>query len=681
VSQRKRIASEQSAEFRVTTNVPAAEPCLKPCENQPDEHAGFTNGSVANHHTFDVLHPERWTRSAVKRARRGGTCRRTAIARARGLLRKNGLQQKSSERRKELRLVAADFALTLRGAVNHATKTAMRFENNGGAVEKRASNEKFRIPRTKPTQCAARQLPVRFLASFMVEMERPGECVPTGVCEDMCPSQEAAFRTENGLTSVCEGGPGAALRLVKRFARPAAGHQLQAAEDLRPAPVLQRTMRHLFEEVLARSPVPLTAKYGFLSDRMRAIRQDAVIQRLRGGAVEGMLQSMLTFHALAAYLFCGLGFEGSPADRIGALAESPAGPTASPTLGFKGDDAAYDAVLNDSRLMDTLATLAEAGVEPAIRLRASCARVCMSLLDAAEIHLLVSSTEAAFAAKSCSPLLGRLWLGVCEAASSWVCQRWHGFLAAVANITQLCGGGDSTEGEAPALDADWVVALACRALLHRYQPVARMQLLQELNTSVLGRSGYPLSDLARVLHLDVSDGALRASSRLAALIAAVSTESTGDGVVSDRPAPAVHDGVAACAAAQLCMQLRLDVRWHVDPACVPAGVTATVLGHAAATDATLLHGVLMDSASLMRLRAALRDTRGDAAWMNPLDLRVALDRNRVLDPSMAASDMRVMVALTPCRDDDAFGWPVAASSEASCGRLLAALCSVSLLSS
>jgi hypothetical protein len=305
----------------------------------------------------------------------------------------------------------------------------------------------------------------------------------------------------------------------------------------------------------------------------------------------------------------------------------------------------------------------------------------MSLLDAAEVHLLISSTDAAVAAKSCSPLLVQLWLGVCEAASNWACQRWHGFLAAVANITQLCGSGGSVEGETPALDADWVVAFACRALLHRYQPVARMQLLQELNTTVLGRSGYPLSDLARVLHLDVSDGALKASSRLAALKTAVATESAGDGVVSDWPAPAAHDGIAACAAAQLCMQLRLDVRWHVDPACVPAGVAATVLGHAAAADAALLHGVPMDSASLMRLQAALRDTCGDAAWRGPLDLRVALDRNRALDPSTAASDMRVMIALTPCRDDEAFGWPVAASSEASCGRLLAALCSVSLLSS
>jgi hypothetical protein len=407
---------------------------------------------------------------------------------------------------------------------------------------------------------------------------------------------------------------------------------------------------------------------------MRAIRQDAVIQRLRGGAVEGMLQSMLTFHAVAAYLFCGFGFEGPATDRTGALADSSAGPTGSSALGFKGDDAVYDAVLNDARLMDTLATLAEAGVEPALRLRASCARVCMSLVDAAEVHLLVSSTDATFAAKSCSPLLGRLWLAVCEAASSWVCQRWHGFLAAVEHITQLCGG---TVVETPVLDADWVVAFACRALLHRYQPAARMQLLHELNTTVLGRSGYPLSDLARVLHLDVSDGAVRASSRLAALI---SSEPAGDGVGSDEPPPAVHDGVAACAAAQLCMQLRLDVRWHVDPA-VTAGVAATVLGDAGAADATLLHGVLLDSASLMRLRAALRDTREDAAWMNPLDLRVALDRKRALDPSMAASDMRVMVALTPCRDDVAFGWPVAASSEASCGKLLAALCSLSLRSS
>lgn len=70
-------------------------------------------------------------------------------------------------------------------------------------------------------------------------------------------------------------------RAIKKFRRSAAGNY-ELAEDLRPPQVLLATTYYLMGEVLAKPvDLPFSTLYGFIRDRLRAVRTDLTLQSCR----------------------------------------------------------------------------------------------------------------------------------------------------------------------------------------------------------------------------------------------------------------------------------------------------------------------------------------------------------------------------------------------------------------
>ena len=165
-----------------------------------------------------------------------------------------------------------------------------------------------------------------------------------GACEQFCPTREARERVANKFLSSCEGG--ARQRpLVKRYTRSAAGVSFDST-TLRPEATLLRVTRYLLETLLLDEGLPLSDSYGFVSDRLRAVRQDAAIQQLCSVDTLRMLVTAARYHVMVY--------------RVAASAPSRStldGADASRAvqLGSSGDDGdRFDPVMNDSRLGECL---------------------------------------------------------------------------------------------------------------------------------------------------------------------------------------------------------------------------------------------------------------------------------------------------------------------------------------
>ena len=102
---------------------------------------------------------------------------------------------------------------------------------------------------------------------------------------EMCPARERTCREKQGRLhpyevlqeSSSKQKPIADIKsTVKEFSRPAAGRHIEV-DELRPASVLVKTMDFLLKDILAKSS-PWHFKCEFVSDRIRAIRQDLTVQ-------------------------------------------------------------------------------------------------------------------------------------------------------------------------------------------------------------------------------------------------------------------------------------------------------------------------------------------------------------------------------------------------------------------
>ncbi|XP_020788810.1 SAC3 domain-containing protein 1 [Boleophthalmus pectinirostris] len=141
------------------------------------------------------------------------------------------------------------------------------------------------------------------------------ERIPKGTCQTMCPAFEMRQRQAQHRLHQYEILRGTAkdrqpradpLRTVKEYARPAAGKDSTNPSDLRAPDVLQKTVRYLLDEI-ATSPNlhPWTEVYGFVFDRLRAVKQDMIIQRLSGTECVTILEQSVCFLVYASYRLCG----------------------------------------------------------------------------------------------------------------------------------------------------------------------------------------------------------------------------------------------------------------------------------------------------------------------------------------------------------------------------------------
>ncbi|XP_067009663.2 SAC3 domain-containing protein 1 isoform X2 [Anabrus simplex] len=94
------------------------------------------------------------------------------------------------------------------------------------------------------------------------------------------------------------------LTTVKSFSRSAAGQQAPHPSELRPPHVLKETIVYLMESIVPLDDVYWTIVYDFVFDRLRAVRQEMVIQDLNLRHCIEILEPIIRFHAYAGYRLC-----------------------------------------------------------------------------------------------------------------------------------------------------------------------------------------------------------------------------------------------------------------------------------------------------------------------------------------------------------------------------------------
>uniref|UniRef100_A0A1Q3EXJ8 Putative nuclear protein export factor n=1 Tax=Culex tarsalis TaxID=7177 RepID=A0A1Q3EXJ8_CULTA len=135
----------------------------------------------------------------------------------------------------------------------------------------------------------------------------------SGTCEAMCPKPEIELRIREKLVHFYELKPTASRRsrsepdperMVKEFARSAAGMQQPRHWELRTVRTLKRTVHFLLTEIIHDERRPYSFRYEFIFDRLRAIRQELVMQNLGPQDTLDILEPSVRFLAYSAYRLC-----------------------------------------------------------------------------------------------------------------------------------------------------------------------------------------------------------------------------------------------------------------------------------------------------------------------------------------------------------------------------------------
>ncbi|EFN66759.1 SAC3 domain-containing protein 1 [Camponotus floridanus] len=130
-----------------------------------------------------------------------------------------------------------------------------------------------------------------------------------GRCLLMCPEKERRMREREGLlhkyeidekTRYMKKRKADPAKTIKCFSRSAAGQDMTDPYSLRPPHVLLSTIRYLFTEIITKTDLNWTLIYDFVFDRLRSVRQDAVIQRIDITSNILLLEPIVRFHIYAA---------------------------------------------------------------------------------------------------------------------------------------------------------------------------------------------------------------------------------------------------------------------------------------------------------------------------------------------------------------------------------------------
>ncbi|KAG7176218.1 SAC3 family protein C-like [Homarus americanus] len=133
-----------------------------------------------------------------------------------------------------------------------------------------------------------------------------------GSCLGMCPYAEQRLRQRERLIHPLEmavDSNGGRLNyvqmraMVKEFSRSAAGHEIKAS-DIRPLPVLVKTVKYLLMSACCRQDVSWALVYQFVSDRLHAVRQDLCVQGVKNDMSIQVYQAAVRFYVYAHYRTC-----------------------------------------------------------------------------------------------------------------------------------------------------------------------------------------------------------------------------------------------------------------------------------------------------------------------------------------------------------------------------------------
>jgi hypothetical protein len=476
--------------------------------------------------------------------------------------------------------------------------------------------------------------------------------------------------------------PSRGLPLVKAHSRSAAGNDVADPRDVRPLSVLEAAVEYLVgggvhDGASVLSAHSLDAAHPFLLSRLRAVRADGAVQALGGDRWMGVLVACVRYHALCAYVLCGLQLGGGGGGGGGG----PGSPSPSPSTHFLPH-------LNDERLADFLGAAwsvwqqeegavaarmtAGKGAGTPTRLErlaeeVAAHRLLLCLASAAPGPGEASARAAALVAGVPRALRrGALFRSALSIATAWTAERWSGVLAGAEGLSAAArGAGEGADDD----DDDRARYLFLRCIAHRLVPSARARLVASLGTSIPSRSRVPLSAVTRWLRLRPGNGAEEVPSP--------SSRRPTQGAADDER-PVSDPGWFS--AAKLCVQMR-----HA----VVADVAGGDGGEATATGAGAGAGGSLTAQDLLaRRRRAVEEDWGAppalalaaAPAASEGELFVVFSKAQgVADPLglAAGGDLTMRVSLTPEREDGLVPLPwvqggTAAETRRAWGRLVTA---------
>ncbi|XP_026820279.1 uncharacterized protein LOC113558899 [Rhopalosiphum maidis] len=131
-----------------------------------------------------------------------------------------------------------------------------------------------------------------------------------GTCQDMCPEKERLLRIHGNMVSPFECKmidtklEPVFEMMVKQYARSSADQANPLSQELRPTPILIKTMHYMLKNIIypieSNIEQDLASWYDFCWDRLRAIRKDIVQQNLQNSEVVTILEQIGRFH-IACY--------------------------------------------------------------------------------------------------------------------------------------------------------------------------------------------------------------------------------------------------------------------------------------------------------------------------------------------------------------------------------------------
>ena len=334
-----------------------------------------------------------------------------------------------------------------------------------------------------------------------------------GTCLFFCPTAEAKLRKSSGGVSDLENiETDTQWPLIKWYSRSAAGAIVET-HDIRPLPVLLRVVEHILHRVISRNGWRVSA--AFASDRLRAVRVDAYMQELSGGAWARALVAQLRFHAALSFALL-------------RTTSSSSSSSLSTTSRVRGGESGLSMIENDARTEET-------GNDAWAALRAEQEMIAresvggwnddtLTLVLEVQSLRLASSLATRFDAPGgfrAMPLIAEtapfaaaaalrrassststssatavlvLWNALVNVAKAWHSgARWSEFLTRLDTFPR---GDSCREG----IRASELI----RGILTRCVPYARAGVLSSFNDAILSRLSFPASALAT--HLKIRDG-------------------------------------------------------------------------------------------------------------------------------------------------------------------------------
>ena len=136
-----------------------------------------------------------------------------------------------------------------------------------------------------------------------------------GTCQTMCSEKEVRLREREKLlhpfeyTKKREEGIPVADRskTVKEYSRAAAGRFVPNPTELRPPEVLVKTVEYLLGNLInveIKRGTEWIDIYEYVFDRLRAVRQDMVIQNIGGHIAISILEKTIRFFVYSGYCLC-----------------------------------------------------------------------------------------------------------------------------------------------------------------------------------------------------------------------------------------------------------------------------------------------------------------------------------------------------------------------------------------